>query len=55
MGEDDEWLAALLRRRGLRAQDVYLACLDTRGSLYLQTEAVERMRLRALDPGKVGW
>ena len=55
VGEDEEWLAALLKRRGLRAQDVYLACLDTQGSLYLQTEAGERMRLRALDPGKVGW
>ena len=55
VGEDEEWLTALLKRRGLRAQDVYLACLDTQGSLYLQTEAGERMRLRALDPGKVGW
>ena len=54
-GEDEAWLASLLARRGLRAADVYLACLDTQGRLSLQTKAGERMRLAALDPGKVGW
>ena len=54
-GVDEAWLTALLARRGLRAEEVYLACLDTQGRLSLQTAAGERMRLNALAPGKVGW
>ena len=55
VGEDEAWLTGLLHRRGLRVEDVYLACLDTRGRLSLQTEGGERMCLNALDPGKVAW
>ena len=54
-GQDEAWLAALLKRRGLRVEDIYLGCLDTRGSLSLQTTRGERLRLAALDPGKVDW
>ena len=55
VGEDEAWLTALLARHGLQTGEVYLACLDTHGSLALQTRAGERMRLNAIDPGKVGW
>ena len=54
-GQDEAWLADLLKRRGLRVEDIYLGCLDTRGSLFLQTTRGERLRLAALDPGKVDW
>lgn len=54
-GQEEAWLHALLARRGLRAREVYLACLNTRGILVLQTRAGERMSLPVLDPGKVGW
>ena len=54
-GQDEAWLADLLKRRGLRVEDIYLGCLDTRGSLFLQTTHGERLRLAALDPGKVDW
>lgn len=54
-GQDEQWLNALLERRGLSAQEVYLACLDTQGRLALQTRAGERMRLNALEPEQVRW
>ena len=55
VGESEGWLTALLARRGLRVGEVYLACLDTRGCLAVQTRAGERMRLNAIAPERVCW
>ena len=54
-GQDGAWLEGLLAARGLRAADVYLASLDTRGGLTLQKMDGQILKFAALEPGKAVW
>ena len=54
-GHDTKWLDGLLTGRGLCAQQVYLASLDTRGMLLLQLKSGEILTFAAMDPAKVVW
>lgn len=49
------WLEGLLAGRGLTAEAVYLALLDTQGVLALQIKGGGTMRFQAVEPGKVAW
>ncbi len=54
-GQSAGWLDRLLASRGLRADQVYLALLDTQGRMTLQVKGGGALRFQALDPGKVAW
>lgn len=54
-GQSAEWLEQLLSKRGLRAERVFLASLDTQGRMTLQLSGGGMLRFQALDPGKVAW
>ena len=54
-GRDAAWLRGLLAARGLGPGRVYLALLDTRGSLALQLKGGGALRFQALEPGKAVW
>ena len=54
-GQSDAWLERMLADRGLRAEGVYLALLDTQGRMTVQVRDGRQMRFQAVDPGKVIW
>lgn len=54
-GRDAAWLDRLLADRGLRADAVYLALLDTQGRMTLQLKGGGLLRFQAVDAGKVAW
>ena len=54
-GRDEAWITALLNVRGLTPRAVYLASLDTRGSLLLQLMDGQVLRLQALQESEVIW
>ena len=54
-GQTGEWLKQLLADRGLSAEHVYLAALDTQGRMTLQVKNGGILRFQAIDPGKVVW
>lgn len=54
-GKNETWLAGLLNTCGLTAKAVYLASLDTRGSLLLQLMDGQVLRLQALQESEVIW
>ena len=54
-GRDAQWLDRLLADRGLRAEAVYLATLDTQGRMTLQLKGGGLLRFQAVDAGKVVW
>ncbi len=54
-GQSAEWLDRLLADRGLRAQMVFLASLDTQGRMTVQLAGGGLMRFQAMEPGKVAW
>lgn len=54
-GRDEAWLTSLLGGRGLAPGAVYLASLDTRGSLLLQLTDGQVLRLQALQESEVCW
>lgn len=54
-GRDAAWLAGLLDGCGLAPKAVYLASLDTRGSLLLQLMDGQVLRLQALQESEVIW
>lgn len=54
-GKDESWLCSLLDARGLAAKAVYLASLDTKGSLLLQLRDGQVLRMQALQESEVIW
>ena len=54
-GKNQKWLDAQLMRRSLSVQDVYLAGIDSRGSMFMQLMSGERMRFQAMNPSEVKW
>jgi uncharacterized membrane protein YcaP (DUF421 family) len=54
-GKNEAWLSGLLNACGVSAKAVYLASLDTRGSLLLQLMDGQVMRLQALQESEVIW
>lgn len=54
-GRDRKWLEGLLADRGLAAEGVFLATLDTQGRMTLQLKGGELLRFEALPAGKVAW
>ena len=54
-GRDEAWLNGILSTRGLAIKAVYLASLDTRGSLLLQLMDGRVLRLQALQESEVIW
>ena len=54
-GRDEKWLRGLLDGRGLAVKTVYLASLDTRGSMLLQLSDGNVLRFRALEESEVIW
>ena len=54
-GKGREWLDGLLESRGLTAEKVFLASLDTQGRMTLQLRGGGVLRFQAVDPGKVAW
>lgn len=54
-GRDESWLCSLLDARGLRPGAVYLASLDTRGSMLVQLMDGQVLRMQALEEGEVSW
>ena len=54
-GRDAAWLEGLLSGEGLRAEDVYLAMLDTGGTLTLTLKGGGARSLRAMAAGEVTW
>ena len=54
-GQSAEWLVRLLADRGLRAQKVFLASLDTQGRLTVQLAGGGLMRFQAMAPEEVAW
>lgn len=54
-GQSKKWLEQLLSDRGLSPDRVYLAALDTQGSMTLQIKNGGILRFQAVDPGKVVW
>lgn len=54
-GKDAAWLSGLLNGRGLNAGGIYLASLDTKGSMLLQLRDDSVQRFRALSEEEVIW
>lgn len=54
-GRDEAWLRGILKKRGLSERAVYLASLDTRGSLLLQLMDGSVQTIAAMQPGEVKW
>lgn len=54
-GRDEAWLRGILKKRGLSERAVYLASLDTRGSLLLQLMDGSVQTVAAMQPGEVKW
>lgn len=54
-GQDEAWLNQALEGQSLRAEDVYLAVLDTRGQMTLQLKRGGVQAFQAMDAGKVAW
>ncbi len=54
-GQGRRWLEKLLSDRGLAAEAVFLASLDTQGRMTLQLKSGGLMRFQAMEPGKVAW
>ena len=54
-GRDAAWLEGLLSERSLTAGQVYLAALDTGGTLTLQLKGGGTLSFAAMDAEKVGW
>lgn len=54
-GKNETWLHNLLDVRGLAPRAVYLASLDTKGSLLLQLRDGQVLRLQALQESEVIW
>lgn len=52
---DEAWLNELLGARGLAAEAVYLASLDTQGRLRVQLMDGSLLRFQAMEPGEVCW
>ena len=50
-----EWLKSRLSGLHLLPSDVYLATLNTKGELTLQTQRGEILSLNAVDSGKIAW
>ena len=54
-GFDETWLNAQLKGRGLSAEEVYLASLDTQGQMLVQQRNGGVETFPAVDPKKVVW
>lgn len=54
-GKDAAWLDEVLGKENLRTEQVYLASLDTHGTLTLQRKQGGIHKIQALDPEEVGW
>ena len=54
-GRDEVWLETLLKDRGLKTEQVYIAALDTRGTLTLQLKRGGILKLTAMPPEAIGW
>lgn len=54
-GKDERWLKQLLDTHGLSMRAVYLASLDTSGSLLLQLMDGHALRIQALSQNEVKW
>lgn len=54
-GKNEAWLHALLDAHGLAPKAVYLASLDTKGSLLLQLRDGQVLRIQALQEDEVIW
>ncbi len=54
-GKDAAWLDEVLGKEDLRTEQVYLASLDTHGTLTLQRKQGGIHKIQALDPEEVGW
>lgn len=54
-GRDEAWLTGLLNTHGLVPKAIYLASLDTKGSLLLQLKDGQVLRLQALQESEVIW
>ncbi|HIU33959.1 MAG TPA: DUF421 domain-containing protein [Candidatus Pullichristensenella excrementigallinarum] len=54
-GKDLSWLNGVLQEQNLRTEQIYLASLDTHGTLTLQRKQGGIHKIQALDPEEVGW
>lgn len=54
-GRDEAWLRSLLGQHGLDPAAVYLASLDTAGSMHLQSQDGRIMRIQAMTEEEVAW
>lgn len=53
--KDAAWLSSLLSAHGLAPKAVYLASLDTKGSLLVQLRDGQALRIQALQESEVCW
>lgn len=54
-GLDEKWLNAMMRTRSLSIENVFFACLNTKGELLIQPENGALETVRAMKSEAVGW